>query len=516
MTVAEKKYVLAIDSGSTGIRAMLFDVQGIIKAREYEKTPAMYPSPGAIEHDPMMLWESLLSVVKNVLSKNGAKPEEIYAIGITNQRGSFTLWDRDTGKPLVNFINWADVRAAETVDGMNQNSKWKMLKKLATIVSKLTNNPMMTTTSLLNFTTDHATSRLKWVLDANPELRQKCKDGKVMFGTIDTWFIYNLTGKQNHVTDYSNAASTGLLNPFVLQWNDIVCKMFDIPMSIFPKVIDNNGDFGRTNPDLFGGVSIPIRAAMGDQQAALFGQCCFEQGDVKISQGSGAFVDMNVGNKAKVSKRGLFPLIAWHMNNETIYMLEGYVATAGTLIDWLGQGFGLSDTPKVLNELAAQCTDTEGVIFVPSHSGIRFPYFNPRARGSVFGLSLSSHRRHVARAVLEGIASSLIDIVEGIEQDTKVKLKSIKVDGGVSKSDILLQIIADLSNIEVRRAPEPDMTATGAAYMAGLGCGLWKDLHTLKSLEKNFNQFTPSMDPKVRAVKRARWKRALNAVMQID
>jgi glycerol kinase len=249
--------------------------------------------------------------------------------------------------------------------------------------------------------------------------------------------------------------------------------------------------------------------------AALFGHCCFRPGDVKISQGSGAFVNINVGPKARLSRRGLFPLIAWTIDGKPTYMLEGYVATAGTLIDWLGQGIGLSDTPAMLNEFAAQCTDTEGVIFIPTPSGIRFPYFNPRSRATILGLSLATHRRHVARAVFEGIALRLCDILLGIEEDTKVRIGSIKVDGGVSKSDILLQILADFSNRAVERAPESDMSATGAAYLAGISSGFWKDLDELSSLSKGYARFTPNMDPRKRSEKIALWRKALKAALSV-
>jgi glycerol kinase len=509
----EKKYILSIDSGSTGIRAILFNHAGEILAREYEKTPALHPEPGAIEDDPELLWNALQAVVKKILDKFSG--DEIAAIGITNQRATFGLWDKETGKPEINFINWADVRAADTCDKMNGSMKWKALKVVATIVSKLTGNPMMTATRMLDFTTDHCSTRLNWILNEKPELRVKCKAGNVLFGTLDTWYVYKLTGGKNHFTDYSNASASSMYNPFQLKWNDITCGMFDIPMSIFPEVKDTNGDFGVTDKEIFG-FEIPIRAAVGDQMAALFGQCCTQPGDVKISQGSGAFVNMNVGLKAKVSKRGLFPLIAWGIDGVPTYMLEGFVATAGTLIDWLGMGIGLSDTPQILNEFAAQCEDTEGVIFVPTPSGIRFPYFNPRARGSIVGLSLSTHRRHVARAVLEGIALRLYDILDGMEIDTKIPIKQIKVDGGVSKSDILLQSLASFANITVKRAPESDMTATGAAYFAGLAVGFWKDIKELKTLEKDYNEFTPNMDPIKRKAKLKRWKRTLKAILKIE
>ncbi|MHA1820602.1 MAG: glycerol kinase 5 [Promethearchaeota archaeon] len=512
----EKKYILSIDSGSTGIRAILFDKKGNIVGKEYEKTEAKYPEPGAIEHDPLELWDKALSVINKVVKNGEYSFKEIAAMGICNQRGSFTLWEKDTCKPVCNFINWADVRAADTADRMNNNKSLKRLKFIAGLIAKLTGNTMLTATKMLDLTTDFALVRLRWFFDTHPEVHERCKKGEILFGTIDTWFIYKLTGGKVHATDITNASSTSMYNPFTLEWNSIYCKMFDIPMNIFPKAIETNGDFGITDESLFEGAKIPIRAAVGDQQAALFGHCCFNKGDVKISQGSGAFVDMNVGPKPKLSKKGLFPLVAWVLDGKPTYMLESYVATAGTLIDWLGKGIGLSDTPKVLNELAAQTDDTEGVIFIPAQAGIRYPYFNPHARGSILGLSLATHRRHVARAVLEGLALRLYDIIEGIQEDTKIKISKIKVDGGVSKSDQLLQILADISDRMIERAPEPDMTATGAAYLAGLGVGFWKDKQELISLQKGYASFKPNMEPEKRKQKIEKWRKAIKAILSIE
>jgi glycerol kinase len=352
------------------------------------------------------------------------------------------------------------------------------------------------------------------LLDNNPELRERCKAGEVMFGTLDTWFLYKLTGGE-HLTDSTNAAGSSLYNPFQLQWNSILCGVFDLPTNILPEVRDTNGDFGKTHKSLFGGAEIPIRAVVGDQSAALFGQCCFNVGDIKVSQGSGAFVNMLVGSEPKYSPRGLYPLIAWSLDGEITYMIEGSVQTAGTLIDWLGEGLGLSDTPQVLNELASRTEDTEGVIVIPTPLGVTFPYFEPRLRGSILGLSLSTKRRHVGRAVLEGIALRLIDIIEGIEEDTKIKVKDMKVDGGVSKSDIILQILADLADVTVKRAPESDMTSTGAAYIAGLAVGFWKDQKELMSFQKGYTEFTPKMDPAKRDMKIKRWKKAVQAIIDI-
>ncbi|MFX0013859.1 MAG: glycerol kinase 5 [Promethearchaeota archaeon] len=510
------QYILAIDSGSTGIKAVLVNKKGEIIAREYEQITHLRPKVGWIEHDPIDLWQSLLTVVNRLFQVSNLSPEDIAAIGITNQRASFTMWEKDTGKPVINFINWADVRAADTCKLMNNNKKWRLLKKISWILSKITRNTMLTATSMLDFTTDHVTVRLCWVLDNIEDLYERCKRGEIAFGTIDTWFIYKLTGGKIHASDYSNAA-TGLLNPFQLKWNKIILKIFKIPEKILPNLKDSIGDYGTTDFSLFQGAEIPIRAACGDQQASLFGQCCFHSGDVKISQGSGSFVDMNVGEKGKLSKRGLFPLIAWVINGNPTYMLEGFVATAGTLIDWLDQGIGLSDTPQVLNEYASQCSDTEGVIFIPTPSGIRFPYFSPNARGAILGLSLNTHRKHVARAVFEGISLRLVDILEGLEQDTKIPIRSIKTDGGVSKSDILLQCLADFANLEVKRSPELDMTATGIAFLAGLSVSYWQDIDELQQIYASLKPtiFRPQMDSSIRQAKIYSWKQALKVILTV-
>ncbi|MEA1911849.1 MAG: FGGY-family carbohydrate kinase, partial [Spirochaetota bacterium] len=375
---------------------------------------------------------------------------------------------------------------------------------------------MLTATGMLKFVTDHAVSRLNWLFDSRPDVYEKAKNGELLFGTLDTWFVYKLTGGKVHATDTSNAASTSLYNHFDLKWNSIFCNLFKIPMGIFPEVKETVDDFGVTSPELFNGAAIPIGSVVGDQMSSLFGHCCFKKGDVKISQGSGSFVDVNMGYKPGLSRRGLFPLVAWRINGKTTYMLEGSMATAGRLIDWLGHGIGLSDTPKVLNELAAECEDSEGVVFVPTPSGIRFPHFKPTARGTVFGLSLDTHRRHVARAVLQGIAMRLVDILNGIKKDTGIKVSTIKTDGGVSRSDLLLQCIADLSDHLVERSREHEMAATGAAYLAGMSAGIWKSFDEISNLEKGYDFFEPRMCYEERNKIKKRWRTALKAALSIQ
>ncbi len=509
-----KKYIIAIDSGSTGIRSILFNHAGEAVRREYEKTPAEHPEDGATEHDPEMLWQALCKTVRAIFADGTVRPEEIAAIGITNQRSSFCIWDKATGQPYTKFINWQDVRAAETIAGMNRHPVWIMLKGVTKVFSRLVKSMIFIATSMLVLNTDHTIGKVRWLLDKRPDLEKKCRSGEAVFGTIDSWFIYKLTGGMNHLTDYSNAASTAMFNPFDLKWNGIYCKIFNIPMEMLPEVRDTNGDFGATEESLFG-VSIPIRSAVGDQQSSLFGHGCFNQGDVKCSLGSGSFVCVNVGSRGKASKRGLFPLVAWVVDGKPTYMLEGQVATTGTLIDWLGEGLGLSDTPAELNELAAGCDDSEGVFFVPTPTGIRFPYFKPGAKASILGLSLKTDKRHVARAVLEGISLRIQDILEGVEKDAGTRITEIMTDGGVSRSDILMQCLADYSGCSVKRSPEPDMTAAGAAYLAGLSCGFWDDYRDLISLRTGYTEFKPFLSEEKREAKKYKWKLLLNDLLKV-
>jgi glycerol kinase len=366
----------------------------------------------------------------------------------------------------------------------------------------------MACTARMRFTTDHVFIRLKWALENIPGLRAHVESGEAVLGTIDSWLIYNLTGGKTVAMETTNASSTGLYDPFNLEWNKKLCDLMDLPMEVLPEVRESSDDYGDLLPDL-AGRPIPITGAAGDQQAALYGQCCFHRGDTKISQGSGAFVDINVGEVPTLSRRGLFPLIASKVNGKVKYLLEGYLATAGTFIDWLGRGLGLSGSPQELNDLANQAETTEGVVFVPAPAGIRYPHFDPYARAAVLGISLSTHRKHIARAVLEGIALSLNDIMVGIEEDTGISVRSVRVDGGVSRSDLLLQLLADYANKQIERAPEPDMTGIGAAYLAGLRAGFWDSEAELEAMRKPASVYSPAIAPDERTKKIALWHRAV-------
>jgi len=510
-----ERYLLALDVGGSLTRALLLNSRGEVLRRSSQHTKTLSSDDGAVEHSPEEIFQAAKRVLWTLISEAALQQGQIAALGISVQRATFCLWERRTGRPRINFISWADVRASDQADRMNRNFFWRIVRLGAGIAGRVTGSTFMVAASQLRFVTDHILPRLLWVFDREPGLRREAEKGEILFGTLDTYLLYRLSGGGIHATDASNAAATSLYNPFDLKWNGLFRRLFRIPAAMLPEVRNTVDDFGRTDPEVLDSFSIPITAVVGDQMSALFGHCCFKPGEVKISQGSGSFVDVNVGSKGKGSRRGLFPLIAWQLEGCPTYMLEGSVATAGKLIDWLGRGLGLSDTPRVLNEFAAKTEDTNGVIFVPTPAGVRFPYFNPRAKGTIFGLSLTTHRSHVARAVLEGIAHRIVDILEGIKKDTGQEIIRVKVDGGVSQSDILLQILADLSGLEVERAPEVDMTAVGAAYLAGLGAGVWNGLDELRALAKDYRSFHPRIGEEERRRRQKRWHKAIRTVVKM-
>lgn len=505
---------MAFDAGGTNIRAIIYHNNGVELARAQEHTSELRINGEGIEHDPEELFQAVLSAGRSAIQEAKIAPNQISALGITVQRATFLLWDKKSGRPACNLVSWADVRAGDKAKEMNRSPVWRLLRCLSAIGGRISGNAMLTASGMLNFVTDHVLVRLSWLFDQRPELRKEAETGNLLFGTLDTWLLYKLSNGRLHATDAGNAAATSLYNPFDMKWNKLFCRLFHIPYQILPQVKESADDFGCTSVEHLG-AEIPIRAVAGDQMAALFGHSCLKEGEVKISQGSGSFVDINTGNRGKVSRRGLFPLLAWKVQGAPSYMLEGYVATAGTLIDWLGKGIGLSDTPAVLNEYAQRCSESEGVTFVPTASGVRFPYFNPKAKGTIIGLSLATHRCHVARAVLEGIAHRVVDVLEGIEKDTKTRIQSIKVDGGVSNSDVLLQEIADLSGQTVYRSGETDMTARGVAAMAGIGAGIWKKPEEIDMIALSYTAFHPQKRLRPREERRSEWKRTMKALNTI-
>lgn len=493
-------HILVVDCGSTGIRSVLLKSDGRISRRYYKKLHTKHPEPGATENDPEEIWQLFREVVKRGID---TPLTHIKTIAITNQRSTFALWDRN-GTPLTNFINWQDTRAADTVRGMNRHPLWLGLRTIAFFIGRLLRNPLLTVTSMLRLNTDHSICKLRWLLDREPELRVKCLKDEVYFGTIDTWLLYKLTGGKEHATDYTNAAATTMLNPFMMKWNTLFCKIFNIPMNILPAVYNTNAHFGLSSREIFG-KSIPVTAVVGDQQASLFGHRCFNPGDMKITLGSGAFVSMNVGEKPKFSTKGLFPLIGWKSDDGVHYILEGQVATVGTYIEWVVNKMKLFRSPQELDNLAEK-SENISIFCCPTLSGLRFPYFKPDMLASFHGLSLDSNRADIAKAIIDGIAHRVVDIIEGMEKETKLPIPYLKVDGGVSNSNILCQRVSDLSGKPLLRSSESDLASLGAGFLAGLSVDIWDSIDDLVAIYIPETRFDPKTEAGVRISERENWK----------
>lgn len=500
------KYILTLDIGTTNIKGFLFDQKGEIFAEAKER-PNYIIEKGKVEQDPKEIWEMSLKVMKEVLNLKNLKAENIDSISICTQRASFLLWDKETGKPVSNIITWQDKRAAAYAEKMSNKFLLKAVRGVTKVLSLFSKNPKFITASLLRFNSDYASARTGFFLEENPEIARQIRIKKpIIWGTIDTWILWNLTEGKVHATDYSNASATGLLDPFDLVWNSLIYdKMFKIPEHILPEIRDTRGDFGSTK--LIGGGEIPIRAVIADQQASLFGQCCFEKGDMKVTNGTGSFVDINTGSLPFASKRKLYPLVAWRVNGEATYMLEGMSHNTGNIIDWIQESLELFDDPAETEKMANSVESTNGVYFLPTFtSGISFPYWDPTARGNIFGISLSTKKEHIIRAVLEGICFRIKDFVEGIMKDTKIPVNMIKADGGVSQNKFVLQFLADILGIEVHHSAETETTALGAAFMAGLETGFYNSLDDLKEISKVDKVYSPEMEKKHRELKYKCWQ----------
>ncbi len=504
----EEKYVLALDVGTTGLRAIIYDHDLKEIGKAYRETPIIIPNPGWVEQDPEMIWTKTQEVIREVLGK--VPPEKIAALGITNQRGAFTMWDPKTGKPRINIIGWQDIRTAEECVKITKIPKYRLIRGLMRFLYLFKKDPFFYAASKIEVTPVHATIRTKWILDNVPSVtREMAKKREVIWGTIDTWLIWKLTEGRVHASDPSNLATSAFLSPFGLKWLTLYTDNMKLPLQMLPTIVPTNGDFGETT--LFGG-HIPIRAAVGDQQASLFGQCCFERGDTKCTNGTGTFVNMNTGDTPFASPHGIIPIVAWQLCDAaktTRFMLEGQDATCGELIDWLIDGIGLISKPSEVDELAITVPNSNNVYMVPAFTGLRFPYWDPYARGTLVGLARDTNKAHIMRAVLEGIGFRVQDFLSVMSSDMKIPVKRLRCDGGVAKSDYLLQFIADITGATVERGPSTDTTAIGAAMLAGLGIGYWKDMDELKKARKVAREFTPRMESSEKEEKLARWQKAI-------
>lgn len=490
------KYLMALDQGTTSSRSILFDKSGNIVSMAQKEFKQIYPKPGFVEHNPMEIWSSQFGTAVEAMANVGAVSEDIEAIGITNQRETTVVWDKETGKPVYNAIVWQCRRTAPLIDKIVKEGYAYYIREATGLVPDAY----------------FSASKVAWILDNVSGAREKAKAGKLLFGTIDTWLIWNLTGKMVHVTDYSNASRTMLYNIHTLEWDKKILEIFDIPESMLPEVKPSSYVYGRTHQALFGG-NIPIAGAAGDQQAALFGQCCFDKGDVKNTFGTGSFILMNTGTEAIKSKAGLLTTIAASTSDKAEYALEGSVFVAGASIQWLRDGLRMIKSSAQSEAYATAVEDADGIYVVPAFTGMGAPYWNQYARGTVFGLTRGTTKEHLIRATLESIAYQSSDVFRAMEEDAGVEIKGLKVDGGASANNFLMQFQADIMNTYVRRPLCIETTALGAAYLAGLATGYYENKDEIRKNWQLGRLFEPDMEGDKREKKLRDWKRAVKCTL---
>ena len=489
----EKKYILALDQGTTSSRAVLFNHNGeIVKIAQSEITQ-YYPKSGWVEHDPMEIWGSQSGVAREVLETAGIRPEEVAAIGITNQRETTIVWDKNTGKPIYNAIVWQCRRTAKICDDLKSRG----------LEDYVRDNTGLIIDAYFSGT------KIKWILDNVEGAREKAENGELLFGNVDTWLIWNLTRGKVHVTDYSNASRTMIYNIKELKWDEKMLQELNIPISMLPEVKQSSEVYGTTDIRTFGGANIPIAGIAGDQHAALFGQTCFQPGMAKNTYGTGCFMLMNTGEEMVSSKNGLLTTIAWGVNGKVEYALEGSIFVAGALIQWLRDELRILSDAKDSEYFATKVEDNNGVYIVPAFVGLGAPYWDMYARGAIVGLSRGSNRNHIIRASLEAIAYQVKDVLKAMEEDSKLELTSLKVDGGAVDNNFLMQFQADILDVIVERPKITETTALGAAYLAGLAVGFWKDKEELKEKWSVNKIFKPNMEKEEKERLYKGWKKAV-------
>ncbi len=477
-----EKFILSLDQGTSSSRAIVFDHEGNIRSTAQHEFPQIFPRSGWVEHDPHQIWGSQASVIAEAISKIGINGHNIEAIGITNQRETTIVWDAETGEPIYNAIVWQDRRTSEYCDHLRDEGYADMIRKKTGLI----------------IDAYFSATKIKWILDNVEGARKRAEEGKLRFGTVDSWLISCLTRNSIHVTDYSNASRTMLFNIHTLEWDKELLKLFDIPESMMPEVKPSSGIMGHTTTTIFAH-EIPIAGVAGDQQAALFGQMCVEPGAVKNTYGTGCFLLMNSGDKPILSQNRLLTTIAWKIGDKVTYALEGSIFVAGSVVQWLRDGLKCISSSSEVEELAASVPDTGGVYFVPALTGLGAPYWDQYARGLRCGISRGTTSAHIARAALEGIAYQVYDIVKAMELDSGLRIANLKVDGGASRNNLLMQFQSDILDTEVLRPKITETTALGAAYLAGLAVGFWKDIHEINAQWQVAKRFYPT-DNRTRVV----------------
>lgn len=488
----KERYVLALDQGTTSSRAILFDSRGNVVGMVNQEFPQIYPRPGWVEHDPYDILESQVSVAKKLLRTVNVEPNQIAAIGITNQRETTIVWDKKTGKPVYNAIVWQCRRTASMCDELKAQGLADLIKRKTGLV----------------IDAYFSATKLKWILQNVPGVLEKAKKGEIAFGTVDSWLIWNLTGGKVHATDVSNASRTMLFNVSDLRWDEELLDMFNVLRSVLPQVFPSSHIYGVTDKDIFG-VEIPIAADIGDQQAALFGQMCVRAGMVKNTYGTGCFILMNIGDKPIFSRSGLLTTVAWKLKDEVSYALEGSVFIAGAAIQWLRDELRMVESAQETEQMALSVPNSAGVYVVPAFVGLGAPYWDMYARGAIFGLTRGSKKEHIVRAVLESIAYQTRDVVEVMCEECQTELKTLRVDGGASKNNFLMQFQADILNVPVERPKVNETTALGAAYLAGLAVGYWESMEQIESQWQLDRKFVPNMDEKEREELYKGWRKAV-------
>jgi len=484
------KHILALDQGTTSSRAILFDHAGSIVATAQKEFRQIFPKPGWVEHDANEIWATQASVAAEVLARTGTEAAQVAAIGITNQRETTVVWDRRTGRPICNAIVWQDRRTAPVCDKLRARGLAPMIRRKTGLV----------------IDAYFSGTKLQWILQNVPGAKAKAKAGDLAFGTVDSWLVWNLTRGKQHVTDPSNASRTMLFNLKTGDWDDELLDLFGVPRSVLPEVRSSSEVYGET--EIFP-ARVPIAGIAGDQQAALFGQVCTQPGMVKNTYGTGCFMLMQTGAKPVMSKNNLLTTVAWRIGNRTEFALEGSIFIAGAVVQWLRDGLGIIRNSAEVEALAASVADTHGVYLVPAFAGLGAPHWDQYARGILAGITRGTTRAHIARAALEGIAYQVTDVLHAMQSDAGIKLKELRVDGGACANNLLMQFQSDLLGVPVVRPRVAETTALGAAYLAGLAVGFWKDQREIAAQWQVDRRFTPAMKPAARRKLMAGWAKAL-------
>lgn len=490
----DRKYIMALDQGTTSSRAILFDKEGNVVATSQKEFTQFYPKVGWVEHNPMEIWGSQSGVMREVLETNSIRPEEVCAIGITNQRETTIVWEKSTGKPVYNAIVWQCRRTSEICDELKEKGYEKLIKDKTGLI----------------LDAYFSATKIKWILDNVEGAREKAENGELLFGTVDTWLIWNLTRGKVHVTDYTNAARTMLYNIKELKWDDEILEILDIPKSMLPDVKPSSYVYGHTDEGMLSGAQIPIAGCAGDQQAALFGQTCFEEGSAKNTYGTGCFMLMNTGENIVESKHGLLTTIAWGVDGKVEYALEGSIFIGGASIQWLRDELRVLYDAKQSEFYANSVKDTNGVYVVPAFAGLGAPYWDMYARGAIMGLTRGANRAHLVRATLESIAYQVKDVLNAMQEDSGLKLKDLRVDGGASSNNFLMQFQSDILDVNIDRPKVVETTALGAAYLAGLAVEFYNNKDEIKKSWIIDREFIPNMSDDKRNLLYKGWKKAVS------